>query len=85
MGIRELALFLAAQQLCQAVATYLSEIVPPPTNPWAAAALNVGEQLATNAAVACGAGVTAAYQELNATLSAQSSAASTLKSLPPIA
>lgn len=84
MGIAEVAIWTAAQQLAQAGAAYLGRISPPPTNPWAAAAVAVGQQLAANAATAFGYAITAAEAEFGATQSAEAAVVSELGTLPPI-
>lgn len=84
MGIRELALFVAAQQLAQATAAYLGGITPMPSNPWLAGLCRVGHLLAQNAVVAFQAGIDAASAEAKATRTAEATASSSIQALPPI-
>jgi len=84
VGIAEVAVFKAAQQLCQAGSAYLGAINPPPTNPWAAAACVVGKKLLDNAAKGFGWAVDAAKSELDATQLAEKKVGQQLTTLPDI-
>lgn len=84
MGMAEVAVFTAALQLSQALKAYLGRINPPPSNIWAAAALVVGQQLASNAVLAFSSAVAAASAEFKTQQTAEKSVVSDLAILPPI-
>lgn len=84
MDLSTLAWLTAASQFAQATSAFLGKISPPPTNPWAAAAVAVGKQLATNAANVLAQGVTAAQNEFALSNKDDKQVAGTLANLPPI-
>lgn len=84
MGIEEVAVFTAALQLSQAVNAYLGKISPPPSNPWAAAAVIVGQQLAKNAATAFASALAASEAEFKIMQTAEKGVVADLHALPPI-
>jgi len=84
MGLREVVLLLAAQQLAQAVSVYLTAIQPSVTNPYWAAGVAVGVQLANNVATGITAGLVAANEEFDTANSAESTVAGALAAIPPI-
>ncbi len=84
MGAEEVALLVALQQFASAVQVYLSKITPPPKNVWAAAAVQVGAQLAANVAKGAALGLTAAVAEFNTTSSQEKTFVTAVQALPPI-
>jgi len=84
MGIEEIILITAAQQVAQGTAAFLSQAMPGTTNPWALAACKVGIQLANNVVKACDAGLQAATAEFNTTQIQEKKVVTALAQLPPI-
>jgi len=84
MGIEEIALLTALEQIASAIVAYLTRIQPVVSDPYGVAAVVVGIQLATNLESAASAGILAAMSEFSATQAAELNASVELGNLPPI-
>ena len=84
MGVEEIVLLLATQQLGQATAAYLTKIGTSVTSPFAKAAISVGLQLSANVVKGCTAGLVAANAEFTASNAQEKTAVAALNALPPI-
>ncbi len=84
MGIEEIAVFTAFNQLSQAVGAYLTRTQGTPTSYYAIAAIKVGIQLCAAVTKATSYAIAAASAEFATTQGAESSVVSALKGLPPI-
>lgn len=84
MGIEEVALLVALQQLAMAGKAYLAKISPLPVNVWAKAAVLVGQQIAANVATGAVLGLAAAKAEFATTQTQEAGVVAGLSALPPI-
>lgn len=84
MGAEEVALLKLLQMAAQAGVALFSRIIPPPTNVWAKAAVQVGFQLATNIQAGATAALVAANAEFAATNSQEKTFVAAANALPPI-